>query len=300
MNLRALHYFTALAELRHFRKAAERCHVSQPTLSTQIKKLEEELGADLLERNAKKLLLTPVGEQVLVHARQILSEAQTIKRIARGADDPFSGPISLGVFPTLAPYFLPHIIPKVRQAFPNLHLQLFEEKTEEVMDMLSAGQVDATLVALPIPGDQWQIEPLFDEPFVVVVPSQHRLAKKKAITASDLSQETLLLLEDGHCFRDQALEVCQLTGAQEDVDFQGSSLETLRYMVAANSGLTLLPILSTKPPIPPTENIVVRPFVEPTPKRTIALVWRQSSLRYELLHSLAQLFRSLDHSLLTP
>ncbi len=300
MNLRALHYFTTLAELRHFRKAAERCHVSQPTLSTQIKKLEEELGADLLERNAKKLLLTPVGEQVLVHARQILSEAQTIKRIARGADDPFSGPISLGVFPTLAPYFLPHIIPKVRQAFPNLHLQLFEEKTEEVMDMLSAGQVDATLVALPIPGDQWQIEPLFDEPFVVVVPSQHRLAKKKAITASDLSQETLLLLEDGHCFRDQALEVCQLTGAQEDVDFQGSSLETLRYMVAANSGLTLLPILSTKPPIPPTENIVVRPFVEPTPKRTIALVWRQSSLRYELLHSLAQLFRSLDHSLLTP
>ena len=300
MNIRALQYFIALAELRHFRKAAERCHVSQPTLSTQIKKLEEQLGTDLIERNSRQVMLTPIGQRILERARIIVSETAAIRQLARDADDPFAGTLSLGVFPTLAPYLLPHVIPTLRQKFPKLTLRLFEEKTERVMAMLATGVVDATLLAPPLHDDQLHVEPLFDEPFVLVLPTDHPLAKQPSVSLSDLRTEQLLLLEDGHCLRQHALDVCQLSGAKEQLDFQASSLETLRYMVAAGSGVTLMPILATQPPVTKTDNVVTRPFSPPQPQRTIAMAWRKSSLREELLMAVAQVFKSLDQTLLDP
>lgn len=300
MNIRALQYFIALAELRHFRKAAERCHVSQPTLSTQIKKLEEQLGTDLIERNSRQVMLTPIGQRILERARIIVSETAAIRQLARDADDPFAGTLSLGVFPTLAPYLLPHVIPTLRQKFPKLTLRLFEEKTERVMAMLATGVVDAILLALPLHDDQLHVEPLFDEPFVLVLPTDHPLAKQPSVSLSDLRTEQLLLLEDGHCLRQHALDVCQLAGAKEQLDFQASSLETLRYMVAAGSGVTLMPILATQPPVTKTDNVVTRPFSPPQPQRTIAMAWRKSSLREELLMAVAQVFKSLDKTLLDP
>lgn len=298
MNIRALQYFIALAELRHFRKAAERCHVSQPTLSTQIKKLEEQLGTDLIERNSRQVMLTPIGERILERARIIVAETTAIRQLARDADDPFAGTLSLGVFPTLAPYLLPHVIPTLRSKFPKLTLRLFEEKTEQVMAMLASGLVDAILLALPLDDDQLHVEPLFDEPFVLVLPSDHALTKRPAVSLSDLQSEQLLLLEDGHCLRQHALDVCQLAGAKEKLDFQASSLETLRYMVAAGSGVTLMPILATKPPVTKTDNVVTRAFSTPQPQRTIAMAWRTSSLREELLMAVAKVFKSIDPQLL--
>jgi LysR family hydrogen peroxide-inducible transcriptional activator len=300
MNIRALQYFIALAELRHFGRAAERCHVSQPTLSTQIKKLEQELGVDLIERNSRQVLLTEAGENVLGHARRAVEEIETIRRLSRLSDDPFGGTLSLGIFPTLAPYLLPHVIPSFRATYPKLTIRLFEDKTEEVTQMLLQGRLDAILVALPVQDERLHVEPLFQEPFVLVLPTQHRLADKSTISVSDLKSEQLLLLEDGHCFRDQALDVCRLAGASEHVEFRASSLETLRYMVAANSGITLMPILATQPPVPRIDSTVVRPFMAPTPARTIALAWRKSSGRTELLQGLAKCFRALDASLLQP
>ncbi len=300
MNIRALQYFIALAELRHFRKAAERCHVSQPTLSTQIRKLEEQLGNDLIERNSRQVLLTPLGEKVLERARVIVGETQAIRQMARDADDPYSGTLSIGVFPTLAPYLLPHVIPNIRKQFPKLTIRLFEEKTEQVMTMLMDGTLDAILLAPPIDDDQVHVEPLFSEPFVLVAPNDHPLSKKQRIRSEDLKTQKLLLLEDGHCLRDHALAVCQLSGAIERLDFQASSLETLRYMVAAGSGITLMPILATKPPVTAIENVTVRPFEAPTPQRTIAMAWRKSSLREELLLAVSAVFKAIDSKLLEP
>lgn len=300
MNIRALQYFIAVAELRHFRKAAERCHVSQPTLSTQLRKLEEQLGNDLIERNSRQVLLTPLGEQVLERARVIVNETHAIRQIARDADDPYSGILSIGVFPTLAPYLLPHVIPNIRKQFPKLTIRLFEEKTEQVMAMLMDGTLDAILLAPPIDDNQVHVEPLFNEPFVFVAPSDHPLSKKASIRVEDLKTEKLLLLEDGHCLREHALAVCQLSGAIGRMDFQASSLETLRYMVAAGSGITLMPILATKPPVTPIDNVVVRPFVSPAPERTIAMAWRKSSLREELLLGVASVFKTIEPRLLQP
>lgn len=300
MNIRALQYFIAVAELRHFRKAAERCHVSQPTLSTQLRKLEEQLGNDLIERNSRQVLLTPLGEQVLERARVIVNETHAIRQIARDADDPYSGILSIGVFPTLAPYLLPHVIPNIRKQFPKITIRLFEEKTEQVMAMLMDGTLDAILLAPPIDDDQVHVEPLFNEPFVFVAPSDHPLSKKASIRVEDLKTEKLLLLEDGHCLREHALAVCQLSGAIERMDFQASSLETLRYMVAAGSGITLMPILATKPPVTSIDNVVVLPFVSPAPERTIAMAWRKSSLREELLLGVASVFKTIEPRLLQP
>jgi len=298
MNIRALQYFIALAELKHFRRAADRCHVSQPTLSTQVKRLEEQLGTDLLERNSRQVMLTPIGERILERARVIISETAAIRQLARDADDPFSGTLSLGVFPTLAPYLLPHVVPQLRQKFPNLTLRLLEDKTEQVISMLTQGTLDAVLFALPLADDQVHIEVLFDEPFVLVMPKGHPLSGQDHVHLKDLRAEELLLLEDGHCLRHHALDVCHLAGAREHLDFQASSLETLRYMVAAGSGVTLMPILATQPPVMKTDNVVIRPFSAPKPKRTIAIAWRKSTLRTELLMAVADVFKTIDQKLL--
>ena len=277
MNLRALKYFVKLAELKHFSQAADACFVSQPTLSTQVRKLEEELGVSLVERAPRKVMLTPIGEDIAHRARHILRDLDHLKAAARRSKDPTTGNLKLGVFPTLAPYFLPHVIPGIRKQYPELRLQLIEEKTEEIIRMLDQGRLDAGILALPVDDRGLEIVTLFKEHFVAAMPACHPLSDKATISLKDLEGEELLLLEEGHCLREHALAVCHLAGAHERVDFHATSMETLRQMVAANVGMTLMPALSINPPIPPTENIALRNFDEPQPNRTIALVWRKSS-----------------------
>lgn len=300
MNIRALRYLVTLADVRHFSKAAELCYVSQPTLSMQIRKLEEELGVQLVERSPRQVMLTRVGEGVVQRCRSILSEVEAMKALARRSRDPHSGLLRLGIFPTLAPYLLPHVVPEIRRRFPKLTLRLFEEKTEQLLDMLVQGRLDAGVLALPAGGDQLIARKLFDEPFVVALPEGHRLAQRKSLTLNELADQELLLLEDGHCLRDQALAVCQLAGASEQLDFHATSMETLRQMVAANTGITLLPTLAIKPPVSPTENLVIRPFRDQAPSRTIAMVWRKSSALTDFLEELAAVFAAIDPELLKP
>ncbi len=300
MNFRALQYFVKLAEMKHFSKAAEACFVSQPTLSTQIRKLEEELGVSLVERAPRKIMLTPIGEDIAHRARHVLRDIEHIKDAARGSKDPESGTIKLGIFPTLAPYLLPHVIPVIRRRYPELRLQLAEEKTEDILNMLDQGRLDAGLLALPVEEHGLEVEILFEEPFVMAMPASHPLCDKQSISLHDLEGEELLLLEEGHCLREHALAVCELAGAHERVDFHATSMETLRQMVASNAGVTLMPVLAVKPPIPSTDNIVLRPFNSPTPSRTIALVWRSSSPLGGFLRKLADSLKVKPVSLLEP
>jgi LysR family hydrogen peroxide-inducible transcriptional activator len=298
VNLRALQYFVKLADLRHFSNAAEACFVSQPTLSTQIRKLEDELGVQLVERSPKKVMLTAVGQEIAERARLVLRDIDQIRTVARRSGNPAEGTLRLGLFPTLAPYLLPHVVPEIRRTYPALRLQLSEEKTEDILRLLHQGALDAALLALPVPEDNLSMEILFEEPFVLAVPAGHPLAAREAIDMNDLSGTELLLLEEGHCLREHALEVCTLAGAHERVDFHATSMETLRQMVAAEVGITLMPLLSVKPPIARTGNIVLRRFADPQPSRTIALVWRSSSALAPFLAELADCFRNLPPGLL--
>ncbi len=300
MNLRDLRYLVALAETRHFGRAAEASFVSQPTLSTQIRKLEEELGVALVERTPRKVLLTEVGREIAQRARDVLNEVDQIKAIARRTRDPESGSLRLGIFPTLGPYLLPHAVPMIRRRFPRLELLLVEEKTEVVVRQLREGRLDAGILALPLHEPQLHAEPLFEEPFVLAVPEGSALATRKALTLDDLADQSVLLLEDGHCLRDQALEVCQLAGAGEKAGFRATSLETLRQMVAADVGITLLPTLAVKPPVPQVEHVRILPFSGKPPSRHVAMVWRRSSAMAPFLLELAGVLRGLPPGLLDP
>lgn len=300
MNLRDLRYLVALNDFKHFGRAASACFVSQPTLSTQIKKLEDELGIALVERTPRKVLLTEVGREIVTRARTILHEAEQIKVLARRSKNPELAMVRLGLFPTLGPYLLPHVVPKIRKAFPKLELFLTEEKTEIILQQLRDGHLDAGILALPVSDDQLHCDFLFEEPFVLAVPRHHRLSNRANMRSSELRNESLLLLDEGHCLRDQALEVCRLTGAKEKTEFRATSMETLRQMVAANSGITLLPILATKPPIAQSDNIKLIPFSSKAPSRRIAMIWRKSSALAEFLPKLANIIRSLPPRLLHP
>jgi LysR family hydrogen peroxide-inducible transcriptional activator len=286
MNLRDLKYLVALADLRHFGKAADACFVSQPTLSTQIRKLEDELGVALVERAPRKVMLTAAGQDVVQRARRIVAEVDEMKEAARRSMDPESGSLRLGVFPTLGPYLLPHVVPQLRERFPQLELLLVEEKSDVLLQRLREGKLDAALLAMPLHDDQLHAQLLFEEPFFFAAPRNHALAAKKRLSMAQLSDETLLLLEDGHCLRDQALDVCRLAGAHEKSGFRATSLETLRQMVAAGVGVTLLPALSVHEPIAQSPNIQLVPFRDPPPSRQIALVWRKSSALEDFLHTL--------------
>jgi len=299
MNLRDLRYLVALAEHKHFGRAASASFVSQPTLSTQIRKLEEELGVALVERTPRKVLLTETGREIAQRAREVLNEVEQIRQIARRTKDPESGTVRLGIFPTLGPYLLPHVIPRIRERYPRLELLLVEEKTETILRQLREGRLDAAVLAQPIHDDQLHQEFLFEEPFLLAVPEHHPLASRKQLKLDDLSDQSLLLLEEGHCLRDQALEVCQLAGAGEKSGFRATSLETLRQMVAANVGVTLLPTLAVKPPVAQSSDIHLIEFRGHAPSRRIAMVWRRSSAMAQFLKSLAELF-TLSRELLDP
>jgi LysR family hydrogen peroxide-inducible transcriptional activator len=298
VNLRDLQYLVAVAEHRHFGKAAEACFVSQPTLSTQLKKLERELGVDLIERNPRQVLLTPAGERIVERAKVVLAETENIRGIARQATDPESGSLRVGLFPTLAPYLLPHVVPKLHARFPNLELLLVEEKTEVVLQRLRDGQLDVGVLARPVHDDQLHEEYLFAEDFVLAVPDDDALASRsEPVDLSVLAGENVLLLEEGHCLRDQALAVCQLAGAAERTGFRATSLETLRQMVAAGVGVTLLPYLAVQPPVPPSHDMKLLHFREPVPRREVAMYWRTTSVYADFLPKVAEVFRDLPRDL---
>ena len=288
MNIRDLEYLVALADHRHFGEAAAACFVSQPTLSTQIKKLETELGVDLLERNPRALTLTSVGERVVEEARLILGHVKDLNLTAQSARDPESGSLRLGVFPTLGPYLLPIVVSPLHERYPRLELLLSEEKSPVLVEKLHDGSLDAALLATPVRAD-FHEELLFREDFVLAAPLGHPLAQShEPVSVSDLAGHEVLLLEEGHCLRDQALSVCQLVGANERRDFRATSLETLRQMVVAGVGVTLLPRLAVNES---HERLALREFVEPAPSRDIALYWRHSHPATSFLTGFAQRLR---------
>ena len=300
MNLRDLKYLVALAEHKHYGKAAAVCHVSQPTLSTQLRKLEDELGVALVERGSRKVMLTHAGLEAAMRARNIVAEIEELKEAARRARDPEAGTVRLGIFPTLGPYLLPHVIPGIRKRYPHLELLLVEEKSDELLHRLRDGRLDAALLALPVDDDSLHAEFLFEEPFLLAVSSKHPLAGRDHLDAEELSTQRLLLLEDGHCLRDQALAVCRRFGANEKSEFRATSLETLRQMVAADVGITLLPTLAVKPPVPRSDSIHLLDFKGPGgPSRRVGMVWRRSSAMNDFLDQLARQFKQLPDELLT-
>ena len=294
MNLRDLEYLVAVADLRHFRKAADHCHISQPTLSGQLKKLEEYLGVQLIERTRRSVLTTEVGKEIVARARIILREVNEIERIAETFTDPMSGKILVGLIPTLAPYLLPLISKPIKQRFPRLTLLLLEEQTETLTERLEKGALDLAILALSIEGPYFEEIELFEEQFLVACAREHPLAKKKTVRRSDLENERVLLLEDGHCLRGQALDVCFAAGAREAGDFRATSLETLRHMVGTGNGITLIPELAARPEITrPGGPIRYIPFSRPAPSRRVGLLFRKNSGRKACFQELARLIRTI-------
>jgi LysR family hydrogen peroxide-inducible transcriptional activator len=279
VNLKDLKYLVALADTGHFGKAAERTFVSQPTLSAQLKKLEEYLGVKLVERQPKNVQLTEVGKQVVVRARRMLNESDEIIALARNNTDPFAGKLKLGLIPTIGPYLLPRVMQKLRKALPQLGLMLYEHQTEPLLKRLRDGEIDLGILALPIAQEGLESRTLYEEAFTLAVPNQHPLSAKTTVKLQDLKGQTLLLLEDGHCLRDQALEVCSRIDVKEAEDFRATSLETLRQMVIAGLGVTLLPETAVESPFGSQRGLCIRHFAKPAPSRTVGAVWRKTSTR---------------------
>lgn len=290
MNLRDLKYILAVAEQKSFVKASEQCFVSQPTLSMQIKKLEAYLGVKIFERNNKHVITTEVGRAIIAKAKTIIQEANAIEELARHTQNPLAGNFRLGAFPTLASYILPDLVPLISNALPDLRLILVEEKTETLVRQLKKGLIDAALLAAPIEDDFLASDLLFKDAFKLAVSSQHALSKKAHVTPSDLTNESLLLLDEGHCLRDQALQFCQLNGTREEQNVRATSLETLRQMVRANTGITFMPEIAIRGQ---DSNICYIPFEAPQPERMICLVWRKTDPRNQLIAKLSQLIRHL-------
>ena len=290
MTLTELRYIVAVARERHFGHAAEACHVSQPTLSVAIKKLEEELELKLFERGGAEVTVTPLGEEIVRQAQAVLEQAAAIKEIAQRGKDPLAGPLTLGVIYTIGPYLLPELVREVIERSPQMPLLLQENFTVKLLEMLRTGELDCAILAEPFPDAGLAIAPLYDEPFVAAVPAKHPLAARKSISAEQLKQQTMLLLGTGHCFRDHVLEVCpEFARFSSDADgirksFEGSSLETIKHMVASGMGVTVLPRLSVDAGAQPHLRCI--PFSAPAPSRRVVLAWRRSFTRYEAIAAL--------------
>ncbi len=289
MNLRDLQYLVAIADNLHFGKAAELCHVSQPTLSMQLKKLEAYLGVQLFERTNKSVLLTATGKEITESARRILQDAEYIRQMAKLAADPFAGEIRLGIFPTLAPYLLPSLMPKLKTKFPKLDILLVEEKTPELVHRLNKGEIDCALLAMPVAYDNLSACELFREPFLLAVSPSHKLAKRRSVSFADIEGETMLLLEDGHCLREQALDFCHSIGIGEARNFRATSMATLLQMVAAGHNVTVVPELAVKHD---DAHVKYIPFSKNPPSRTIGLYTRATTSRLKLFQQMAELIRN--------
>ncbi len=290
MNFRDLEYLIALEELKHFRKAAEKCFVSQPTLSGQIRKLEDELNVQLMERSSRKVIFTQAGLDIVAKAKTILLEAKSLKEIAKSYNEPMQGTLHIGLIPTVAPYLLPVIIPIIKQAFPELELYLHENQTHVLLKQLEEGDLDCLMLAL-LPGmEQFKRIDLYDEPLELALSDQHRWSMQHEVDLNELNGEHVLMLADGHCLRDQAMGFCFAAGAIEDNSFKATSLETLRHMINADNGLTLLPQLAI-PLSRHQSGVKYIPFKAPQPSRIISLLSRNNSVRQICFDKLAELIR---------
>ncbi len=287
MTLQELRYLVALADCGHFGQAAEACFVSQSTLSTGLKKLEDFLGVIVFDRSLKRVTPTPIGREIVESARRMVEEAARIRELASYAKDPMDRTVHLGIIPTLGPYYLPHVLTQVRAAHPNLRLLLREEMTPHMLAHLAEGKLDAGLLALPISDPSLEVVPLFVEPFLAAVPADHPLAAADEINIDELARAGLLLLEEGHCLRDQALEACHLQGLKSE-EIRATSLETLRQMVAMGLGVTLIPSLASISPS--GQQVVLKPIAAPGASRGIGLVWRRRS---PLAYTMARLAETL-------
>lgn len=315
MTLTELKYIVAVARERHFGRAADACFVSQPTLSVAVKKLEEELDVKLFERSAGDIAVTPLGEEIVRQAQSVLEQAAAIKDIAKRGKDPLAGPLKLGVIYTIAPYLLPDLVRNVIARTPQMPLMLQENFTVKLMEMLRNGEIDCAILAEPFPDAGLAVAPLYDEPFFAAVPSTHPLAAHTSVTADMLKKETMLLLGNGHCFRDHVLEVCpEFARFSSDAEgirksFEGSSLETIKHMVAAGMGITLVPRLSVpKEALEPKKRGAEESFVKylpvldtrsdgsslPPPTRRVVLAWRRSFTRYEAIAALRNAIYSCE------
>ncbi len=283
LKLKDLRYLVALADTRHFGRAAAKCFVSQPTLSAQLRKLELYLGVQLIERQPRRVALTAAGEEITARARSMLESADAIVGLAKTRRDPLAGELRLALLPTVGPYLLPLVALKIRKALPRLELLLFEYQTGPMLERLHNGDIDVGILALPVQAEGLATRVLYEEPFVAALPAAHRLAARAQLRAEDLNGETLLLLEDGHCLRDQALAICSRSGIHEKQDFRATSLETLRQMVATGAGVTLLPALAVHGAYGAAKGLAVRPFARPAPSRRIGAVWRKSSARTAMI-----------------
>ena len=288
MNLRDLKYLVAVAEHQHFGRAAQACFVSQPTLSTQLKKLEQTLGVTLIERTNRRVMLSPEGEQIVAQAQRILVEVNALTAMSEQLRDPMGGEVRLGIIPTVAPYLLPKILAPLAREFPNLHIQLTEGQTSQITRLLKHGDLDAVLLALPLQEENVEEFELYIEPFLFAVAAGHPKAQNHSVTTDDLQDEEVLLLEDGHCLRDQALAICQAHRGVESNSVSATSLETLRELVSANMGITLMPELAVASLGDRDTAVRYIPFAGEVPSRTLGLCWRSSSTRSGLLADLAQ------------
>ena len=290
MTLTELKYIVAVAREKHFGKAAEACFVSQPTLSVAIKKLEDELDLKIFERGSNEVSVTPLGEEIVRQAQAVIEQAQAIKEIAKRGKDPLAGPLKLGIIYTIGPYLLPELVKHAIEMFPQMPMMLQENFTIKLLEMLRTGELDAAIMAEPFPDTGLAVAPLYDEPFIIAVPTQHPLAQRKQVSSEELKQETMLLLGTGHCFRDHVLEVCpeyaRFSSSAEGIrkSFEGSSLETIKHMVASGMGITVVPALSV--PREPHPHVRYVSFADPVPTRRVVLAWRRTFTRYEAIAAL--------------
>jgi len=292
MNLRDLTYLVAVADTHHFGQAAERCFVSQPTLSGQIKKLEEELGVTLFERTKRSVETTPLGEAIVAQAKQVLEQVDVLRYLAQSHQDPLVGPLRMGAIPTLSPYLMPLILKPLKKKYPQIQLVLSEELTDTLLTRLGKHEIDAALLATPVDNPEFESMPLFDEPFWFAHPRNHPLSAKKKIIQADLDGADLLLLAEGHCLAEQAMEVCHMQerGTQSDLaDLRAASLETLLQMVAAGFGSTLVPALALKTASAKDRSLITRQLQLPDTYRRVSLVYRRSFPRRQALEAFAEI-----------
>ncbi|MBI3915490.1 MAG: hydrogen peroxide-inducible genes activator [Betaproteobacteria bacterium] len=300
MTLTELRYIVALAREKHFGRAAEKCFVSQPTLSQAVRKLEDELGVTLFERSAAEVAVTEIGEKVVEQSQRVLEQANAVKEIAKQGKDPLAGPLKIGVIFTIGPYLLPKLIPILHQRAPQMPLVIEENYTAALAEKLKWGDIDVAIIALPFDEPGMNLLAVYDEPFVVAVPREHPWAKKKSIRADDLAKESLLLLGTGHCFRDQVLNACpalnRSSGSPGSIQktVEGSSLETIRLMVASGLGVTVLPASALPQKAARGDLLAYVPFTRPAPDRRVVLAWRKSFTRTAAIETLREAMLAAD------
>lgn len=296
MNIRDLEYLLALEQTRHYGKAAEKCYVSQPTLSAQLKKLEQNLGVLLIDRSAKGVVFSEAGKSILEHAKKILLEVDQIHEISKHFKNPKSGALRIGIIPTIGPYLLPHIIQELKHAFPDLNFYLHEKKTHEIISALQERTLDLGILALSLDEPGLEEVSLYHESFLLALSKQHPKAKQKQVSENWLQHENLLLLEDGHCFRNQALSYCKQHRMKENINFRATSMETLKSMIEIGEGITAVPELSALAWSNKSDNIQFLNFPSPVPQRDVGLIFPKHSIRRDLYLEISKMISKIIKS----